>query len=150
MGYEVRIADVAPTTLASTRKRIHWSEIKRNVRPLFDVVYAFLRTAPVKPSGHNVIVYHALSDTEVEMEVGVQVSGTFTPTADVGPSATPGGRAATTTHVGPYDQLDAAYKALVAWCDAQGVKRSPVEWELYGDWEADQSKLRTDLYWLLE
>lgn len=150
MAYEVRVVQLTPSTIACARKRIRWSEIASNVRPLFDAVYAFLRTAPVKPDGHNVCIYHALSETEVEMETGVQVSAEFASGADIHCSATPGGRAATTSHIGPYDQLHRAYKALIDWCDAHDEKRSSHSWELYGDWTDDPTKLRTDVFWLLQ
>ena len=149
MTYRVQVVEVAPTVIASVRRRIAWREIAANVRPLLDVVWAFLRTGAVDVAGHNVLVYHAISDTEVEVEAGVQVAGEFASTQDVRCSATPGGRVATTTHVGPYADLKNAYAALIAWCDVQGERRSAHSWELYGDWSDDPRELRTDLYWLL-
>jgi effector-binding domain-containing protein len=44
----------------------------------------------------------------------------------------PEGRAATTTHRGPYDALGAAHDAVVAWCRAHSERTTGVRWEVYG------------------
>jgi hypothetical protein len=35
------------------------------------------------------------------------------------------------------------------WCRHHGRQISMPYWEVYGDWEEDPSKLRTDVYYLL-
>jgi effector-binding domain-containing protein len=43
----------------------------------------------------------------------------------------PGGRAAQVLHVGPYDQMEATYNALMAWSAEQGLNLGPLMWECY-------------------
>ena len=39
--------------------------------------------------------------------------------------------------------------ALIAWCNEKGLERTSVNWEVYGDWEEDPAKRRTDVFHLL-
>ncbi|HVM99455.1 MAG TPA: GyrI-like domain-containing protein [Caulobacteraceae bacterium] len=118
-----------------------------------DKVYAVLRARQVTGLGHNVVVYKAAAgapaDVRLLIEVGVQTPEPISPEGEVIASATPAGRAATVAHVGPYDGIPATGDAAIAQMDAMGLKRASVSWEVYGDWEEDPARLRTDLYWLL-
>jgi effector-binding domain-containing protein len=55
-----------------------------------------------------------------------------------------------TTHLGPYDQLRAAYRALGLWLVEQGFKMAGPPWEFY--WtdpgaEPDPNRWRTEIIW---
>jgi hypothetical protein len=41
-----------------------------------------------------------------------------------------------------------AYAAVEAWCATNG-RKSGATWEVYGDWDDDPTKRRTDIYFLL-
>jgi hypothetical protein len=58
----------------------------------------------------------------------------------------PAGRVATATWTGPYDQIAAAQGRIAAWCDEQGLERTGVTWEVYGD---PAPEPETELYHLL-
>jgi effector-binding domain-containing protein len=139
------IVEMPPTILASVTGRVARAELPRRVPEMLGEVWAFLKTAPVKAAGHNVCIYRRPDATGIELEAGVQVSGEFESQPRVVCSRTPSGRAAHVVHLGPYHQLGRAHDALIAYCDAQGF---PVgaHWEVYGDWEEDPQKLRTDVY----
>lgn len=62
---------------------------------------------------------------------------------------TPAGEAATAKHIGPYHQLRAAHEAIHAWRSAQDRRFAGKSWEVYGDWNADETKLETDVFYLL-
>lgn len=68
----------------------------------------------------------------------------------VRPTDTPAGETAAVTHYGEYTDLAGAYAALEQWCAANGRWRAGTSWEVYGDWEEDPAKRRTDVYFLLE
>jgi hypothetical protein len=38
----------------------------------------------------------------------------------------------------------------VAWCRTHGRRVAGPSWEIYGHWTEDESRLRTDVYHLLE
>jgi effector-binding domain-containing protein len=56
------------------------------------------------------------------------------------------GPAACAVHVGPYGRMGETYALLEAWCASQGLVRSGVSWEIYGDWAEDATKLETSIH----
>jgi len=72
---------------------------------------------------------------------------------DVVRSATPAGVVASATHYGPYGGLDAVHTALLQWCAVNSYQLAGPSWEIYGhwqqEWDADPSRIRTDVYYLL-
>ena len=148
MAYEVRTERVDARPLASVRSSAPRAQLGAEIRRLLDQVWPAIREQGVRP-GQNVVVYHGVRDVALLIEAGVE---TLTAFADHGPvrrSATPDGEVATTTHLGDYSGMAPAYAALEEWCSANGRRPSAISWEVYGDWEEDPAKLRTDIYFLL-
>ncbi len=102
---------------------------------MLDEVWQFIRATPgLWNDGHNVFLYrNDVPGAEVAVEVGVQVTGSFTPGGRVVPSQLPAGEAATTVHTGAPAEIGAAHDAVRAWCTAQGRSLTGVSWEIYGD-----------------
>ena len=147
MGYEIQVVDIEPTVIAAVTKHVRPADISKEIMPLFDAVWGFLRggSSPVRPAGHNVAIYRP-SGGEMDLEAGVQVSGRFEDAGQVRCSETPGGRAAWTIHMGDYSKLWQAFEAVQQHCRDQGLAVTGVGWEVYGDWHDDPTKVRTDVY----
>jgi effector-binding domain-containing protein len=154
MTYAVEIQDVAPQPLAAVRLTTRRAELATAIRGSLDKVYALLRGRGVEGLGHNVVVYRKSSgwtpDDTLDIEVGVQTQQPILPEGDVVALHTPSGRVATATHWGRYDKLGDAARALHAWIAANGLAYGGVDWEVYGDWDDDWSKVRTDVFFKLE
>jgi effector-binding domain-containing protein len=88
-------------------------------------------------------------DGDGNIECGVEVVQPFAGDGRVFCSSTPAGMVATAAHLGPYDRLGEAHAALRTWCAEKGHALAGPFWELYGHWEDDPSKLRTDVFYLL-
>jgi effector-binding domain-containing protein len=146
---EIRVVDVEPTVLASTRQPVAWGGLSRVIMPELDRIYAFLKATGLAPAGHNVCVYHQTTAEGCELEVGVQIAGPFEPRGGILCSTTPSGRAATTTHLGDYTRLPMIHEALTAFCLAKGHAHSGPAWDVYGDWSDDPAERRVDVYRLL-
>lgn len=146
MSHQISVVDVAPRPLAVVRERTAWEELPSTIVRLLDQVYAFLKTASVVQNGHNIVVY---LDNTPSVEIGVEVSGTFEPEGNVVASTTPAGRAASAQHVGPESGLPATHQAVRSWCSQNGHEIAGPNWEIYGDWEEDPAKRRTEVLYLL-
>jgi effector-binding domain-containing protein len=150
MPYGVVIETVAAQPIAAARQRTTFAAISREIGSLLDGPWAFVRARPgLWTVGHNVAIYWDTANGG-SIEVGIQVTRPFEDDADVICSATPGGRVARTAHYGPYSQLGAAHEAVMAWCRQLGHQTALPCWEIYGDWEDDPAKLRTDVLYLLK
>ena len=145
---ETSIVHVEALPMAAVVGRIRMADIPTAVMPMMDEVWAFIRGGELTGHGHNVWLYRNMADGEVDLEIGVQMATSFDPDDPVVRAETPAGMAAHTCHYGEYDQLPQVHSGLVAWCAENGHQLTGVSWEVYGDWEEDPAKRRTDIYHL--
>ena len=113
------------------------------------MVWPVLREQHVR-TGHNVVVYRGGDGSMMTIDAGVEVFTDFADSGEVRRRFTPSGDMATTAHYGEYSDMAAAYKAIEQWCSENGRRPAGVNWEVYGDWDDDPAKRRTDIYFLLE
>ena len=107
MTAEVIAKTIEPTPTAVVAAATTWAEFPSRWRPMLDEVWSFLRGgAPegLYQHGHNIMLY---KDDVPNIEVGVQVNGSFAPAGRVVASVLPGGLAATATHTGPIANIGA-------------------------------------------
>lgn len=150
MEYKVEITEVSCHLLAAARQRTTFKKVSSEIRQLLDAPWAFIRKNPeLRTDGHNVAMYWSARDGG-SIEVGVQIVKRFEDTDTVVCSATPAGRAAMTIHFGEYSDLGPAHDAVMNWCKQNGHELAGPFWEVYGDWEDDPSKRRTDVFYLLK
>jgi effector-binding domain-containing protein len=149
MEHAVSIVTTSATPTAVIRETTTWERYPTLWGELLGEVWAFLRTADLQ-TGRNVMVY---ADDVPNVEVGAKVGGTFDANGRVVASVLPAGRAATTVARGAPspEGIDAAHRAVVEWCEANGHARTGVRWEVYDHWRDDQdpSTFETAVYWLL-
>ncbi len=151
----MKIEMVTEQPLAAVLERVRQRDIGARVRPNLDKVYAFLKDHEQLrfPGANNVLLYRHKDDPRTDgrmhVEYAVQVRRGFERAGEVFASATPAGRIATTTHVGPYDRLGDAHDAVQRWCSTNRHTLAGIEWEIYGDWTDDPAQLETTVCYLL-
>ena len=148
--YEVREVIVAPRAVAGVRACVAFGRVGAEFGPYLDQVYAAKRAGAVALDGQNIFIYRSASDGYLTVDFCVGVTAPFSGVGAVVPLETPSGPAAMTTHVGDYRGLGDANAALREWCRANGRAIAGPSWEVYGHWDADPAKLRTDVYYLLK
>jgi len=150
MPYQIELAEMKATMTAVIRSRVAPQELARFVPAACGEVWSFIRTGELRGPGRHLALY--LDDGLVE--VGAEVTEPFTGNERIQCSLLPGGRVAMTAHFGPYGRLGGAHAAIREWCGEHGLRRAGPFWEVYGHWEEswdrDPSKIRTDVFHLLE
>jgi len=146
--YDVRVDHVAALPLASIRAATTQDKLGADIIRLLNVVWPVVRDQAEVQPGQNVVIYYGEAGGVLTIDVGVEVRGGFVPSGEVQLTASPAGEAATTVHFGDYSDLAGAYEALDQWCSAHD-RIHEVAWEVYGDWEEDEAKRRTDVFFLL-
>jgi len=147
--YEVRTGWAGPRALAAVRATTTGQQLGAEIVRLLDIVWPTLREQGVR-TGHNVVVYYGSEGGALTIDAGVEAFTDFTERGEVKRISTPSGDVATTAHYGEYSDMAPAYAALERWCGDNGRRPAGVNWEVYGDWEDDPLKRRTDVYFLLE
>jgi effector-binding domain-containing protein len=82
--------------------------------------------------GRNLMLYR---DDVPNVEVGVEIAGSFAPVGRIVASSLPAGRVVTTTHRGSWD-VGPAHQAVIDECDRLGLARLGPRWEIYGHFNA--------------
>jgi effector-binding domain-containing protein len=152
MNYQIVTTNVSAQPLAAVRRHARIREIGQVWKPALDLVWEFLRRHEgLRTHGHNCFLYHHPKHREAPMDIdfGVQVVRPFDAEGEVVCVETPAGEVVTTTHAGPYHQLGGAHDAIHSWRAAAGRTFAGLSWEIYGDWNEDESKLETQIVYLL-
>jgi effector-binding domain-containing protein len=149
-NYQITVEQVDAQTVAAAKQRTTFGNIAKEIGDLLSRPWALIRQRPaLRTNGDNVAIYW--DDTGPgSIEVGVQVVSPFDGTDEVVCTAIPAGSVARTAHFGPYHQLRRAHEAVRKWCTENQREFTLPFWEVYGDWNDDPAKLRTDVFYLLK
>jgi effector-binding domain-containing protein len=146
MTYTVESKTVESQPLATVKRRARQSELSKVVPEACGIVWDAVKALQIKGGRHVAIYWNG----EIDLEVGVEVDDSFQGKGEVLRSATPAGAVLTTTHVGMYDRLGDAHRAIVEWSVQHQKPLAGPNWEVYGHWTDDLSQLRTDVFYLLK
>jgi effector-binding domain-containing protein len=147
MEYQVHVQQVTSQLTAVVRRRARQAELARVVPQACGEVWSFIRSSPLLHPGRNLALY---LDGEINLEVGVEMFQAFEGNGQVFCSRTPAGTVVTAAHIGPYEGLHGAHAAICKWCRENGRAVPGISWEIYGHWDDDPAKLRTDVFYLLQ
>jgi effector-binding domain-containing protein len=146
---EVTVKTVEPTPTAVVMASTTWADFPKIWGPMLDAVWSFLRSdAPegLYKQGHNVMLY---KDDVPDVEVGVQVNGSFDAVGTVVSSSLPGGLVATATHTGPITEIGDTHGAVSEWTKDNGYRPTGARWEIYGDPDRSTGDFDVDVFWAL-
>jgi effector-binding domain-containing protein len=149
MTVDVTVTTVEPTPTAVVVAATTWAEFPAMWGPMLDEVWSFLRGgAPegLYEQGHNIMLY---KDDVPNVEVGVQVSGSFDPAGHVVGSTLPGGLVATSAHTGPIATIGDTHRAVCEWSKANGYRLAGPRWEIYGDPDPSSGHFDVQVFWSL-
>ena len=150
MSYDVRELTVLPRLVAGVRAEVPKGRVGQEFGRYLDQVYAAGRSGSVQLDGQNVFIYRGAAGGILTVDFCVGAKAPFAAAGAVFPLETPHGPAAMTIHVGDYGRLGDANAAIVEWCRANGRTLAGPSWEVYGHWDPDPAKLRTEVYYLLK
>jgi effector-binding domain-containing protein len=149
---QVSVEVVKPRILAAVRRQVQIGAVASAWGPALDQVWSFLRSQPgLRTDGHNIFLYQhpARRGDPMEVDFGVEVARSFTPSGEVRETSTPAGEAAMAVHKGDYGQLHRTHDAIHQWARSHGRAFAGRSWEIYGDWSDDSSKVETTVVYLL-
>jgi effector-binding domain-containing protein len=145
----VRVVNVHARPVAGVRAQVRRGRVGQEFGRYLDQVYAAGRSGALTLDGQNILIYRAATADELTVDFCVGATASFDPIGAVVSLETPSGVAAMVVHQGDYGRLGDANAAIIAWCEANGRTRAGPSWEVYGHWDPDPLKLRTEVYYLL-
>jgi effector-binding domain-containing protein len=136
---------VAARPTAVIAETTNWETYPEIWPRLLDEVWSTVRPrrSAIAP-GRNIMLY---KDDVPNVEVGVEVAGSFAGLGRVIASALPAGRVAMTTHRGSWD-VGPAHRAVIDECERLGLERVGPRWEIYGHFNAPGDEA-VEIYYLV-
>lgn len=155
MSYTIESKQLEPQPIVSAERRIQRAEIPATIGKTLHQVFLFAQANGLAVSGPPFTRHPAPGLGLITIEPGVQI--TAAPTEPIPADANgvqvgtfPGGPAAYTIHMGPYEKLQEAYAALDLWMTTNGHTPAAAPWEFYMNDPTnhpDPAEWRTDIYW---
>lgn len=146
--YQIERKDLATHPTLVLRATVSVAEIGPFVGRAFAAVAQALGQEGLSPAGPPFARYHRLAEDRFEVEAGFPTARAVSTAGEVSASSLPGGPVAVMTYIGPYDQMEAAYAALLGWVTDHGGEPSGDSWEVYLSdpaVEPDAGKWRTEI-----
>ena len=81
----------------------------------FGSLFGYLATYGIEPAGMPMVIYHEFGPDGVDAEVCLPTAIELLPSGEFQSRVLPAATVARTLHVGPYDKLEKAHSAIMAW-----------------------------------
>lgn len=125
------IVELEPQEAVAVRGEVAMAELPEFFARAFHEAAEAATASGVEIVGPPFGFYPEMPTDTVAVEVGFPVSAPTDTHGNAHSFVLPGGRAAQTIHVGPYDTLEKTYNALQSWIAEQGLQPSVGMWESY-------------------
>lgn len=115
MDYDITMLDVPAQPVLSIRGRITPAEISSFLGRSFADLYGHVGLLGAAPAGHPFVIYHHFGNEVIDAEVCVPLAVEVLASGRIASRVVEAATVARTLHVGPYEELGAAYGALDRW-----------------------------------
>jgi DNA-binding transcriptional MerR regulator/effector-binding domain-containing protein len=133
--YEVELRDIpaVPALIVKAHVDHPLDSGPEVVRAFTKVLWPLVHDRGYRVAGPTFFACHDLEGEggPADLEMVVPISGEATPEGRVEVATVPGGRFAVTIHEGSYKDMGAAYRAVIAWVEAQGLQLVGQSREVY-------------------
>jgi len=148
MDYVIATRELAPQSICSIRDRHAASDLPGFLSGAFGELFGRLELLGVPPAGHPFVIYHAFGPVDIDAEVCVPTAAAVSATGRIQSRELPAMTVARTLHVGPYEELGAAYRALTEWINHHGLESAGPVQERYLNGPGDRvtpAEYRTEI-----
>ena len=130
-GIAVSIVELEAVRVATVRAIVDAEDVPAFMADALGMVAIALQEAGVRPAGPPFARYSSMSPEGLDVATGYPIAEPFLGSGVVHPGELPAGPAAVTTHVGPFEGLEAAWTAFRTRIDELGRRRADDPWEVY-------------------
>lgn len=130
MDYSIERKEMPETVFLYVERRVVQTDIASALGQMLPAAFQYATRRGYAFAGPPTCRYSNFSPGQVTLAAGLPVAGEATGEGDVQVGVLPGGPAATTVHVGPYEGLHLAHAAVESWVLEQGATAGD-PWEVY-------------------
>ncbi len=154
MQYDVHVRESADQPVATVRAHTPVIGFPAFFQAAYGEILGVLGTAGIQPAGPPFSMYHdpEFTEDDVDVEVGFPVVRPVASAGRVVGRILAGGPVAATVHVGPYEVIGPAYRAVAGWVQEHGhaMAGPPREVYLVGVGMAEPAAYRTEVVFPIE
>jgi len=151
MAYHCQLKEQPAQTALSVRTHAAVEDLPAQFDKAYGAIMQYLGDLGEQPAGMPFAAYYNMDMQNLDIEIGFPVARNLASRGDIQASQFPGGKLASVMHVGPYDQLGAAYEALMQWVTEHGYEATGVTYELYYSGpETPPEEIRTEIVFPLK
>ena len=146
----IELKTITPRNVVTIRETIPMDAIAQTLGRIYGKVAAYLERIGVQPDGPPFSRYFSMTDDGVDLDAGFPVAAPISGEGQIAASELPGGEAAVTWHIGPYDTLPQTYNAIMDWMRENDREAGGACWEIY--WtdptpDSNPAEWRTEIIW---
>jgi AraC family transcriptional regulator len=152
MSEPIELVELAPRRALTVRRMMPQAGLGAFFSETFPKLRAAIVAQGATPAGPPFARYYNGDPAAFDTEAGIPFTGTVTPSSGARVTTLPGGEAAKTVHIGPYETLSQEYRRIEAWLKDEGHRAGDGPWESYVD-DAETTRrdlVRTEVYWPLK
>jgi effector-binding domain-containing protein len=146
MAYHCQLKEQPAQPALSVRTRAAVGDLPALFGKAYGAIMQYLGELGEQPAGMPFAAYYNMDMQNLDVEIGFPVARGLAARGEIQASQFPGGKLASVMHVGPYDQMGAAYEALTQWVTEHGYESTGVAYELYYSGpETPPQEIRTEI-----
>ena len=129
--YHCKVKELPSQLALSVRLRTPLSELPERVGRAFGAIAAYVADQRLAPAGVPFVAYYNMDMQNLDIEAVIPVGRKLPGRSNIQCREFPGGKAAVCLHVGPYNQIGAAYNGLNEWLSDNQLQGTGVAYEFY-------------------
>ncbi len=152
MNIKFEIIELVPEPLLVIRKVTSVKDLPQEIGQAYHQIATYLNQLGEQPAGVPFVAYYNLDMENLDVEMGFPVAKELPGQGIITNARMPAVRAATFTHIGPYQDMSAGYEAINLWLSEQKEEPTGVVYEYYYNSPAEvpEAELMTKVLFLLK
>lgn len=124
MERKIETKELVDQPVLGVRFKTSLKSIGNDLGKAYGAIFTYVGKSGAQLSGPAFAIYHDMEykEEDLDVEAGVPVESPQPGDENVVGSVLPGGKAASTMHAGPYEEIGDAYQAMMLWIRDQGLK----------------------------
>lgn len=152
MSYKCEVKEQSTQPALTIRKKTSVQNISQVLGKAYGEIIMHIMGLGEQPSGPPFVAYYNTDMQNLDIEIGFPVSKRLSGEGDIKASEIPGGIFATCLYMGPYNEIEPAYNALIQWIKDNGYESEGIAYEIYlnDPRETPPQKLKTQIMFPLK
>ena len=131
MSYQCELNQQPAQPVLSIRTRTAVQDLREVLGKSYGSIMAYLMELGEQPVDAPFTAYYNMDMQNLDVEIGFPVGKALPGKGEIQSSTIPAGQYAGCIHTGPYNAIEPAYTALIAWIKQKGFEATGISYEFY-------------------